>query len=86
MVTSSLNTSASEERARAPKVERGRREKQRVEPEYFPIWLGELRVYFDQTRAGDCWNSGKTNQDCVLPPVNKTIKLTLVLETWIQKV
>lgn len=27
-----------------------------VEPEYF----SEIRVYFDQSRAGDCWNSGKT--------------------------
>lgn len=22
----------------------------------------ELRFYFDQTRVGDCWNIGKTNQ------------------------
>ena len=23
----------------------------------------ESAVYFDQTRDGDCWNSGKNNQD-----------------------
>ena len=27
------------------------------------IFHNELRFYFDQTRVGDCWNIGKTNQD-----------------------
>lgn len=43
-------------------AERGGREKQHVEPEYFHISLAELGVNFDQTRVCDCWNSGTTNQ------------------------
>lgn len=39
-------------------------EKQRVESKYFfYIQLCELRVYFNRTTAGDCWNSGKTDRD-----------------------
>lgn len=30
--------------------------------QYFNIQLNELTVYFKQTAAGVCWNSGKTNQ------------------------
>lgn len=43
-------------------AERGGREKQHVEPEYFHISLAEIGVNFDQTRVCDCWNSGTTNQ------------------------
>lgn len=35
-------------------------EKLSVEPEYFHIQLGEFRIYFNQTRVGECWNSGKS--------------------------
>lgn len=32
-----------------------------MDPAYFPIYLGELRIYFNETRVGDRWNSGKMN-------------------------
>lgn len=32
-------------------------------PEYSHILLGELRIYIDQAAVGDCWKSGKTDQD-----------------------
>ena len=33
------------------------------EPDHFHIYWDELRIYFNQTRFGDCCNSGKTDQD-----------------------
>ena len=36
---------------------------QRRENAVFRILLSDLRVYLNQTRKGDCWKSGKVNQD-----------------------
>ena len=30
---------------------------------YVHLQLAELRIYFDQTRDGDSWNSQQTNQN-----------------------
>ena len=41
------------------------RVKQPVDPDVFHISCVELRIHFNQTRAGDCWNSGKMKQHCL---------------------